>query len=64
MGHYVNDPCRLFVLFNVTKCISGTVYDCIGFAGNAIGEIVILRILFASPAETRKNKTESEYEFE
>jgi hypothetical protein len=52
------------VVFNVSKGISGAVYDCIGFAGDAEREVVILRILFASPAETRKNKTESEYEFE
>ena len=62
-GHYVNAPCRLFVVFNVT----GAFYDGIGFAGDAIGEIVILMILFASKTETGKDKTKceqkSEYRF-
>jgi hypothetical protein len=52
------------VVFNVSEGISWTINDGVSFAGNAIGEIVILRFLLASPAETRKNKTESEYEFE
>ena len=64
LGHYVNDPCRLFVVFNVTKCITGAVNDDISFSGDTEREVVVLSFLLASPTETGKNKTEGEYEFE
>ena len=61
-GHYVNDPCRLFVAFNVTEGIAGAVNNGISFDGDAEREVVVLRCLFVSPTETGKNKTEDEYE--
>jgi len=58
--HYVNAPCRLFVVFNVTKCITGAVNDDISFSGDTEREVVVLSFLLASPAETRKHNNQCE----
>ena len=63
-GHYIDNPRSLFVLLYVTESVSGAVNDGIGFAGNTEGKVIVWRFLLASPAETRKNKTKGEYEFE
>lgn len=44
-GHDILDPCRLLVFLNVAQRVTFALHDRIGFAGDAVAQIIKLRIL-------------------